>query len=302
MITAGSEILKQTRKQLGLSQAEIGEHLHTDQRNISRIERGEKGLAPFEYFALMQMAGTPTEDLSPLFLQSKELKDFKMYKHLRRLLRDKCYSEIREILPEFEEGRASKQPFISQYIEFLKIAADEEIPHEQAIDRLYEVLAMSIKNFEKDNIAKYHFTYNEVSILIHIGMRLEFMDKKSCAIDLYKGLIENRGRILVSGEDKAKIFPALMFNVSTLLGKSERYEEALKYCQDAHAICKEHESYRLIPQILYNTACCYRFMGEEKHLYQTYFRRAYHVAHAFGNSKVLDILIKEAKDFGLSDL
>ena len=302
MMKAGNELMRQVREQLKLSQEQMAEHLHVSQRTISRIETGKRSLGAFEYFSLMEMAGKPTEDLSPLFLESKELKDFITYKELKGMLRDGRFSDIREILPAFEKDITSKQPFVIQFIAFVKIAVDEEMPHEEAIERLYEVLGMSVKNFDQNNIAKYRFTYNEVYILIAIAMRLEFMGRIDCAIDLHKGLIESRGNALASNEDKAAIFPALMFNLSNLLGKSKRYKEALKYCKDAHEICIKYKNYRLVSCILYNMACCYRFMGEEEQLYKTYLTRAYYSAYAVGDTEVLNIIKKEAEKFGLSDL
>jgi len=302
MIRAGNELMKLVREKLGMTQAQMGEQLHMTQRTVSRIETGVRELGVWEYFSLMEMAGTPTEDLLPLILESNELKDYNTYKELKRLLRDWQLSEIRDILPEFEKGLTSKQLFIVQFVEFVKIFVDKEMPHEEAIEKLYEILRMSIKEFESCAIPKYRLNYNEIHIIFGIAMKLELVSKIDCAISLYKSVVESRDNALATDEDKAVLFPALMHNLSNVLGKLGRYEESLRYCEIARESCISLKNYRLIPNILYNMACCCRLMGEEEQIYQTYFIRAYHSAHAMGNKIIADITKKEAEKFGIFNL
>ena len=302
MMRAGNELLKSIRRELKMSQEEMGEHLVMNQRTVSRIERGERNLSVWEYFTLMSMIGKPTEDLSPLFLESKELNDYNTYIELKRLLKDNRYEEIKDILPEFDKGLTSRQPFIVQFIAYIKIFVDESISHDEAIDGLYDVMRMSIKNFDKNKVKEYHFSYNEIYILFGIALKLEYLERNSEAIELYKDLAESRGNSSATDEDKSRIFTALMSNLSTLLGRDGKYEEALKYCKDAHEICIKYNNLRMIPKIMYNMACCYRLLGEEEELYQTYFLRAYHIAHAIENKELVEVLKNEAKDFGFTDL
>jgi tetratricopeptide (TPR) repeat protein len=302
MMRAGNELMKLTRKELKLNQAQIGDHLHMTQRTVSRIETGRRSLGVWEYFSLMSMIGRPTEDLSPLFLESKELKDYNTYIELKRLLRENRFKELRDALPEFEKGLISRQSFIVQFIAFIKIFVDESISHEQAIDDLYDVLRMSIKNFDKSRIKEYRFTHNEIWILSGIALKLEYSGRNSEAIELYKDLVESRGNSSATDEDKSRIFPALISNLSTLLGRDGKYEEALKYCKDAHEICIKYNNLRMIPTIMYNMACCYRLLGEEEQIYQTYFLRAYHIAHAIEDKDFMELTKNEAEDFGFTDL
>jgi tetratricopeptide (TPR) repeat protein len=302
MLRAGNELMKLVRERLDLNQSQLGEHLHMTQRTVSRIETGKRSLTLWEYFSLMEMAGKPTEDLSPLFLDSRELKDYNTYKELKGLIRDGRFSEIRDILPSLEKGLISKQPFITQFVAFVKIFVDEKMPPDDAINELYRTLAMSIKSFDKNRVMECRFTYNEIYILFAIAMKLESMGRVSCAIDLYKNLVESRGSALATDEDKAALFPALMFNLSNLLGKSGRYEEALKYCESAREICIKYNNLRYIPRILYNIACINRLTGEERQIYQTYFIRAYHVARAIGDKEFISITKSEAEKFGFTNL
>jgi len=302
MMRAGNELMKMLREDMELSQEQLGEHLHMSQRTISRVETGKRNLGIWEYMALMQMAGTPTEDLSPLFLDSGELKDYNAYNELRKLLRDRKYAEVREMLPDFEKNLASKQTFILQFITFARIISDEEIPPEQAIEKLYEALSMSIKNFDHERIAKYRYTYFEILIITGIGMKLDAVGKVDCAIALCKALIESRGNALATEEDKAALYPALMYNLSVSLGKAGKYAEALSYCEDAHGISIKYSNFRLVPKIIYYMAYYNYMLGEEERVYRTLYARAYHAAYALGDRKTAEIIKEEAKKIGLEDL
>jgi len=302
MIRAGNELMKIVREKLKLSQEEMGEHLHMTQRTVSRIETGKRNLGVWEYFSLMEMAGKPTEDVSPLILESRELKDYSAYRELKRLLRDARFLEAKEILHEFEKGTISKQPFILQFIAFANIYVDEEMPHQEAIDKLYEILRMSINDFETCNIPAYRLTFNEIYIICAIAMRLECVGKIDCSIILYKALVDSRGNALATCEDKATLYPALMYNLSRLLGVSGMHKESLSYSKDAYGLCIKYDNLRLVPKLLYNMACSNRLLGEEEKIFQTYFIRAYHTAHALQNHEIIDISKREANKFGLSDL
>ena len=302
MIRAGNELMKVVRESLGLSQAQMAERLHMTQRTISRIETGNRDLGVWEYFSLMEMAGNPTEDLLPLLLDSGELKDYYTFKKIKELIGKYMFAEIRDILSEFEKDLSSKQPFIIQYVAYAKIHTDEEMPHEQAIKELYEVLRMSVKNFEECNISKYRFTYNEINIIFAIAVRMEALGRLDCAMSLYKSVIESRGNAFATDEDKSRIFPAYMYNLSRLLGRSGMHKESLSYSRDAYGLCKKYSNFRLVPNLLFNMAHSYYYLGEEKQIYQTYLIRAYHTAHALGNTEIVNLSKKNAEKFGIPDL
>ena len=302
MIKTGNDLMKMVRKELGLNQAQMAERMHMAQRTLVRIETGERNLGILEYFLLMQILGAPTEDLLPLLLESKELKDYYTYKKLKNILKDWNIEEIENTLHKLENTPISKQPFVAQFISFVKISIDEQMPHEQALKELYETLSMSIRSFDEARVKYCRFTYVEICILLGISSKLEALGKPSCAIDIYKDLLESRSNSLTTDEDKAMFLPAILFNLSNVLGRTKKYKESLSYCMRAHEICISYENYRLVPNILYNMACCYRLLGEEEKIYQAYFIRAYHSARAMENKEMIDVTKKEAEKFGILNM
>lgn len=55
------DLLKQTRKQAGVSQAELGRRLGRPQPFISYIERGERRVDVIEFYAIMKALGADPE-------------------------------------------------------------------------------------------------------------------------------------------------------------------------------------------------------------------------------------------------
>jgi len=302
MIRAGNELMKMLREDMEMSQEQLGDHLHMSQRTISRVETGKRDLGVWEYIALMQMAGTPTDDLSPLLLDSNELKDYRTYRELVKLVRDKKYAEVRGKLPDFKKNLASKQGIVLQFIAFARIISDEEMPPEQAIEELYEALSMSIKNFDHEKAGKYRYTYNEIIILIEIGMKLEKIGKSDITITIFKALIESKGNAFATDSDKAALYPALMYNLCVSLGRADRFKEALSYCEDAYGISIKYNNFRLIPKIVYYLGYFNYMLGEEERVYRTFYTRAYHAAYALGDRETAAIIKEEAGKIGLEDL
>ena len=303
MLKTNNEIVRRTRKEMGLSQRELAEQLFMDQKALSRIESGKKNLNVWEYLSIMQMVGRPEENFYRLMLESKEFEDYCTYKELRRLIRDGKHSEAKDILADFEKNLTATQSFLHQYVAFAKVYLDSEMPHEEAVERLYEVLRMSIRDFDKSKMAKYRYDYNEVHILSAIAIKLDKMGETEQAIDIYKALIESRNNILGTDEDKAALLPALLYSLSSLLGKTGDYIGALKYCEEAYEISKKYYNLRLIPYILYNIASCSHKLNKGEEICKPYLVRAYHSAYAIGYTEVAAEIKKDAKEsFGIVDL
>jgi len=296
-------LIKKLRKDLGINQEELAARLHIGTRQLSRIETGEKDLDIWQMMTILEALGHPTEDFWLLYLDSVEYENYKEYRRIKRLLREKRYTEVREHLPSFEQSALVKHPFIQQFISQARIEADIDMPPEQAIEELYKVIKMTRSDFDESKIPDYRLSYNEICIIACIVTKLSALGRFEHAISLTKAIIESRERIRVSEEDKAHLLPVLLFNVSTMLGREEKFKESLKYCTDALEAAREYNNFRLVPGILYNMASCYRILGEEEHIYKTHLMRAYHCAYAIGDNRIAKIIKNDAEcSFGIYDL
>jgi len=230
-----------------------------------------------------------------LYLDTKEYEEYRKFRWLKRLISNKQLTEATELLSKFEGSVLSKQLFIRQFISFVKIKINGEMSDEETINALHKVIRMSKPKYEECKVAGYRLTSNEISALIEIASRYFSNRQESKAIVLTQAIIESRDRIRASEEDKAIFLPALMSNLSTMLGKVGRYKESLHYCNRAVDISREYNNFRLVPLLLYNAATSHYLLGEEKCVYKTEIIRAYHCAYAMGQYDVAKMIKKSAK-------
>ena len=295
------ELIKKMRKDMGISQTELAERLFLSGRQLSRIETGEVDMDIWQFASILELMGQPSDDFWLLYLETDEYDEYKTYKHIKRLLRDGRLNDVKKLLHDLEKKDLAKRPLISQFVMFVNVIVDKEMPMDQALDILYKAIQMSIPDFNENNVSEYRLTYNEIYIITGIAIRLNSMGERDRSINLTRSIIESRENSRVSEEDKADIFPALMANLSTMLGVTGKFKESLTCCNQALEICREYNNLRFIPNILYNIASCHRKMGEEEQTYKPYLVRAYHCAYAIGNNVVANIIKSDAeKNFGIA--
>jgi len=303
MKVSGKELIKQIRNDMGLSQREMAERLQISPRQLSRIEKGESDIDLWQFMALAEALGLPSADFWLLYLETNEYDDYRTYHKIRRFLRNNMLDEAKGLLTKFEESSLSDHPFIRQFVAYAKVTVDREIPYEQAIDELYKAMHLSRPNFDVNKISEYRMTYNEINIAIGIAHRYSLTGELEKSIAITESIIESRESIRATEDDKAALFPTLMYNLSNQYGKVGKYKESLKYCYSALEVCREYNNLRLVPRILKNMASGYKLLGEEEQIYRTHLIRAYHCAFAIGDTAFANKLKENAEeDFGITNL
>ena len=273
-------------------------HYYTLNHQIS--EDSKQFLSIRRFTEVLELLGYPSEDYWMLYLDSKEYEACRMYKRIKRLLRDRKHDDVRDILPNFESESLAKWSFIKQFIARVKVKVDREISNEDAVKKLLEAIRMSTPMFDESRVAEYRLTYNEFYVISDMASRIFETGEKDRAINLVKSLIKSRVNSRTSEEDRATLFPAAMSNLSTMLGRAGKYKESLKICNEAIEICREYNNMRFLPGILHNKASCLKKTGEEEHVYKTDLIRAYHCAYAMGDNEEALYIKKDAEeDFGI---
>ena len=297
----GKDVLKKMRIEANMSQEDLAGRLFIDARTYRGYESGKRDMDIWQFAAMSEALGYPIEDFWQLYLDTNEYEEYRIYKHLKRLLRDRQISKVRELLPTLENGVLTKQPFMRQFIARAKVKVDKDIPNDEAIEKLLKAMHMSNPKFDEHKIADYRLTYNEVNIIIDLAGRLFESGEEDRAISMVKAVIGSRNNSRTSEEDRASLFPVLMSNLSTMLGRAGRHKESLDVSNEAIEICREYNNLRFLPKILYNIACSYLRIGEEEWIYRPHLVRAYHCAYAMGDIYGAKIIEKDAKkDFGIS--
>jgi len=297
------EMIRKIRMDIGVSQEDLAEQLYISQRQLSRIETGEKNLDIWQFMTLMELAGLPTEDFWLLYMDTKDYDDYRTYKRIKGLVWEDKFSEARVLLEELEKTTLSNHPFIRQFIAHYKIETDSEMPREQVIEELTKVMHMSKPSFDESKISEYRLNYNEIGIITGIAVSAAALGDVDRSVALHEAIISNRKNIRASDDDKARLLPNLMTNLTTILGRAGRYRESLKYCYEALDVCRLYGKFRQLPSILVNIASGYRLLGEEESVYRPYLNRAYQCALGIGDKRQIDAIKKTAEEsFGIKDL
>jgi len=299
-VNCGS-MIKQIRADMDLTQEQLAVRLFTDARQVRRLENGEVDMEIWQFISMLELLGCPAEDFWLLYLDSKEFDGYRTFRHVKRLLSERKFDEVKSELPKLEKGKLSEQPFIKQFVARAKIKIDETITDDEAIKKLYSVMKMSNPKYEESKISEYRLTYNEINIIIDLAGRLSKIGERDRAIALQMAVIDNRKKSRTTEEDRAALFPVIMSNLSTVFGHAGRYKESLKICNEAIEICREYNNLRFVPKILYNMAYGHFYLGEEEQIIKPIVVRAYHCAYAIGDTKAANTIKKDAeKNLGIT--
>jgi len=216
------------------------------------------------------------------------------------LLNNRNYAQARAELQELEKDIKLSNAYIRQFVAYAKIKTDEDLPHEQAIEDLYEAICMNRKVFEEAEIAQYRLTDNEINIMINMAYRHSCLNNLDKAICISKALIKGRDRYVTSESERASYLPTLFSNLSTMLGRAGNFKECVKVCNEGIDLASEYNNLYDIPVMLYNLACSLHDLNEEERIYKPLLIRAYHSAYAFKRNDLAVLIKKDAKrDFGI---
>ena len=299
-LTAANRI-RAMRVEMKFSQEKMAEHLDISIRQYQRMENGEADIDIWKFMVMLEKLGYPEEDFWLMYLNSKSYEEYRTYSKIKRLLREYKHDEIREILPDFEKKLSRKSTLIRHFVEVVKIKIDKEMDHREAVDKLLGLMGKLKKGFEENEIINYRLTYMQISTLISLAYRLSKLGEKDRAINILRNIADGRFKMNTSEADQATILPAIMSNLAIMLGRAGRIKECKEVTEQALKICRECDSFRQIPQLMYTQANCERMIGEEKRTYDYIVIRAYHTACAHGDFEYAQIIKKDAeKDFGIT--
>lgn len=110
-----SVLIKQARDQLNMSQVDLANKLFVGQKQISRYENGEAQLNLWQFIAIFELLGKPTEDMWLLFLETHEHKTYRLYKELKTQLRNREHENARVNLESLLKSDFADKPFFQQF-------------------------------------------------------------------------------------------------------------------------------------------------------------------------------------------
>jgi len=297
------EIIRNLRKELGMSQEVLAEKLSITPHQVSRMERSKTPPDIWYIMQMLELLGRPSEDFWMMYLGTNDYDGYLIYRNLRKSLRDNDGVNARKHLKQLEESAVCEKPFVRQAIAWARVRLNESLSGEEAIEEFYKVLRMSNPSFNEDKLDEQRLYYQEIWTLVSIASRSNKIGDREKAIYITESLLRNRENFKTSEDDKAIILPTLFFNLSNYYGKSDKIKDSLRTAEKGLVVCQENNNFRLIPELMLNIATSHRLMGEEERKYKPYLVRAYHCALGMGRGEIAAFIKKDAEDnFGIKEL
>ena len=294
------KLLKDLRKKLNISQEKLAESMYISVRHLSRLENDQSQTNIWDFMSFMQVAGISQEDYWVLAMQTDDYEDYMLYSEAKKLLRNRNFEAVTNLITKIKSKPMVKQKFIQQFIIFIEVVSDENLDPDTSIKILLDGIKISKKDFSIDRIQDYYLNYNEINILKEMANCYEKKMDYVSAIEIYTSLMDNRKKLGILHQDKGYMLSSIMYNLSNLFGRSGKYREALKVCNEALEICEDYKVFEVVPRLLYGIANAYYYLKEDEVIYKPYIIRAYHTAMAHRDFFVANFIKNDAKeDFGI---
>jgi len=282
--------------------------------NLYKVFKGEERLTIWQFDRMMRAFGRPYEDYWMVYLTPDEYEIFAAYRETKYLLNGRDYDIAYGLLLKLRKHTlytGYDDLFLKQFVAFAEIKLQHDMPHEEAIGKLYEALNICFRDEDKidigemlmndfKNISNIALNSNAVSILINLAYRYSATGRLHQAILITRQLIANREKYITGEEEKNESMLGLFANLSTMLGKIGEFKECVDACNRGMELCGKAKDYRVKPRLLYDQAYAYHDLGEEEQIYKPLLIRAYHMARGMSQHNYANTIKNDAeKELGI---
>jgi len=278
---------------MNITQEELANKLFISQRTLSNIENGTAALSIMDFLTAFQVLGLQTEDFWIVFLNTTEFEGYLQYKRMRHLLASEDIDELRSIFPSISQNILAKRPLISQFLSFVRVVIDSEMPNDKRLATLYGILEQSIKHFKDKKMSECRLNYNQVLIINELALVYARLGQPGEAIALLDGIVQNIDNLRTTAEENSLLLPKPHIDLAALLVKAGEYEKAAEVCESALELVKEYMIWRCGPEVTYHLGVCYQKMNKHKQEYMPLLAMAYHSAKGIGRHDLADKIGKE---------
>lgn len=291
------EYIKQRRLDLGLTQEQLCEGI-CEPMTLSRLENGKQTPSRNRINALLQRLGLPDDRYFAL-LSKNELEMEALQKEIVACNVTEKVPEGFEKLAQFEkladpDDQMAKQ-FALRSREVLGCLARQYTPRER-IDLLMQAIRLTVPRFSIDDIEKFLYTRDEITIINQIGIAYSDDGQNKKAAEIYAQLLRYVRKHFQETITSIGVLPLILYNYARVLDLCGRYEEGAELAQECKKACIQYGHYQELPRCLEIEVECRHFMGDDKSSRELYYQ-SYYLCKVIGYQVRLDVVIKEAKEY-----
>ena len=291
------EYIKQRRLDLGLIQEQLCDGI-CEPMTLSRLENGRQTPGRNRINAILQRLGLPDDRYFAL-LSKNELEMEALQKEIVACNVTEKVSEGFEKLAQFEELAEPDDQIAQQFILSSKVLLGRldgrYMPREQ-IDMLMQAIRLTVPRFGLEDIEKFLYSREEISIINQIGIAYSDDGKNKKAAEIYDQLLRYVRKHFKETITSIGVLPLVLYNYARVLDLCGRYEEGAELAQECRKACIQYGHYQELPRCLEIEAECRHFMGDDKSSKELY-DQSYYLCKVIGYQTGLEVVKKEAKEY-----
>ena len=245
-------IIYENRVRRKITQEELSYGVCTP-ATLSKIENGIQMPRRKIFEALMQRLGLQTQYyFVPLSSEEMERSNLE-YRITRKLsLEEYDYADLLEQYKRCGAGMDHMEKQFYQYASaLLLLGASDKL--ERGTELLLEAIHYTIPDFSMETMHKCtSLTFLEITIINNIAINYRKLGRREEAKQMLLFLKEYLESKDIDLEEKAKIYPMILFNLSNWVGVEGRNELAYELCTTGIDFCITHGKLTLFPMLIFN--------------------------------------------------
>ena len=274
-----SEIVKNLRNELNLSQEEFAELINKSTRQLSRIENDKADLHILDIVDIMIKCGKTTSDLSSLVLESNDYTLFRQFANATKAYTNaRDWERFDEAITQLEERYGKDHPFIGLLKARFEQHADDHMEINKAVALYTDAVPKSIEGFSEKNIENYLLRGYDLFFISEMTELMRLAGDTDKAIQIGQALLNNKSlksQLINSG---SFTYPYIVYTYLNACLSAGMYNETLAEATKLHNYLIQNNQLLYISHCLRIMAECYYALGEDASMYKLSCLRAYHWA------------------------
>ena len=278
-----SEIIKNLRNELKLSQEDFAELINKSTRQLSRIENDKADLHILDIVDIMIKCGKTTSDLSSLVLESKDYSLFRQFTNATRAYTNaRDWERFDEAIAQLGERYGKDHPFIGLLKARAEQHADDHMEINKAVALYTDALPKSIEGFSEENVENYLLRGFDLFFIGEMAELMRLAGDTDKALQICQALLNNKSLKSQQKNNGGTYYPYLTYQYLNACLAAGMYNEALTEATKLHSYLIQNNQLLYISHCLRIMAESYFALGEDASMYKLSSLRAYHWAPILG--------------------
>lgn len=247
-------IIYENRIRKKITQEELGYGICMP-ATLSKIENGVQIPRRKTLEALMQRLGLPAQYYF-LPISGEELERSNLEYLMIRKLSLGDY-DIDELIRQYRECNVELDHMEEQFLMYAQgcVAMKKQKDLHHALELFQQGIQLTIPDFSKKNLhARKLLTFDEIRILNCIASIYYELHAAAEAKDILVYLKRYMEGADIDLEEKAKVYPMILFNLSNWVGLEGRNELAFELCDEGIDFCIQYGKLSMFPYLVFNKA------------------------------------------------